>query len=120
MSTSGLVKTLAFPQSALGKVGQDARAFRRASRSGVPLPARWTFASALVASAHCLDAALRPPGFACVQSSLADRGTPDLVDAESNSGSEEPKRLGSPGADSSLNSPHRFPLEEAGGFRRSY
>ena len=82
MSTSGLLKTLAFHQSALGKVGQDARAFRRASRSGVPLPARWTFASALLASDHCLDAALRPPGFACFQSSLVGRGTPDLVDKD--------------------------------------
>ena len=33
MSTSGLLKTLAFHQSALGKVGQDARAFREASKS---------------------------------------------------------------------------------------
>jgi len=40
MSTSGLLKTLAFPQSALGKVGQDARAFRETSQPVGGAPAR--------------------------------------------------------------------------------
>ena len=62
------------------------------SRSGVPLPTRWTFPSAIVASAHCLSAALRHPGFACFQSSLVGRGTPSLVNRvgsqEAGSGSD--------------------------------
>ena len=45
----------------------------------MPLPTRWTFASALPASAHCPDASLRPPGFARFQSPLVGRDTPDLL-----------------------------------------
>jgi len=40
---------------------------------------RWTFTSAFLASAHCLSASLRPPGFACFQSSLVGIGTPSLI-----------------------------------------
>jgi hypothetical protein len=75
----------AFHHPALRKVGQEVGAFcetstfRAAIRSGVPLPTRWTFASALLASAHGLFAALRPPGFACFQSPLIGRGTPSLI-----------------------------------------
>jgi len=106
ISISGSVRTLASHASAPRKVGQEARAFRKAShphcqpaagcrqsasaeacepwlrmlppqgksgrkpelsvkpaiRSGVPMPSRWTFASAVRASAHCPAAALSPSG----------------------------------------------------------
>jgi len=79
MRTSRTSQTLALWRPAPRKVGQEARAFREASRSGVPVPTRWTFTSAIQASVHCLSAALRPPGCACFQSSLVGTGTPDLV-----------------------------------------
>jgi len=47
------------------------------------MPPRRTVASAIRASAHCPDAAVRHPGFACVQSSLVGTATPDLVYARS-------------------------------------
>jgi hypothetical protein len=47
------------------------------------MPPRRTVASAIRASAYCPDAAVRHPGFACVQSSLVGTATPDLVYARS-------------------------------------
>ena len=97
------------------------------SRSGVSLPTRWTFPSAIVASAHCLSAALRHPGFACFQSSLAGRGTPSLVNRvgsqEAGSGSDRtgstrdaaaPFAAAPPASAVSLSS--RFGLRSSGGF----
>gem|GEM_PF-2859966 len=63
------------------KAGQEARSFREASRSrsGMPVPTRWTFTSAVLAAVHCPSAALRPPGFACFRSPLVGTGIPALV-----------------------------------------
>jgi hypothetical protein len=43
------------------------------------VPSRWTFASALPASAHCVSAALRHPGSACSHSPLEGTGSPSLL-----------------------------------------
>ena len=58
------------------------------------MPPRRTVASAIRASAYCPDAAVRHPGFACVQSSLVGTATPDLVYARSSLEAKERKRLG--------------------------
>jgi hypothetical protein len=44
--------------------------------SGLPVPRRRTFADAIVASAHCMSAALRHPGFACFHSPALGHGQP--------------------------------------------
>jgi len=47
-------------------------------RSGLPMPSRWTFVSALQASTLCMSAALRHPGYACSHSLLKGTGSPSL------------------------------------------
>ena len=44
--------------------------------SGLPMPSRRTFVSALQASTHCMSAALRHPGCACSHSPLEGTGSP--------------------------------------------
>ena len=48
-------------------------------RSGLPMPSRWTFVSALPASTLCVSAALRHPGYACSHSPLEGTGSPALA-----------------------------------------
>jgi len=45
-------------------------------RSGLPVPLRRTFVSALPASTHCMSAALRHRGFACSHSPAPGHGQP--------------------------------------------
>ena len=86
MSTSRTSQTLALWRSAPGKPGTTPGLYREASsfgvassRSGIPVPTRWTFTSAFLASVHCPSASLRHSGFACFRSPLMGTGIPALV-----------------------------------------